>query len=379
MNLLNIGLGYKNIEINQNDYQLPFILLSNEYNLQYLEFIIDSEIVNNDIEIYENLYTITNSSQSQIINIDLNKSIYDFSGNKNNMFLLKNNKLDYIFNNGIKYNYENNNICIYLNNNEYNLDKYLIYIEQISMLNDYDTYDFYYNTLNTLPNDYIVDLIGIQTSQSSYSSYNIMISNSSNTLLFNVGINETPTTSSNNYLSITNSSQILNGNINYFKTYVDFYNNNIYYNSIITSSSSITTFLENNINNYISLNAISNNETIRANNKILIQKIKIINNPNITITTSSKQQNYVLNNNFIENILLDKNNIKYDLTYFENKYNNYISMEKNMLNTIHSLKIQVDPIINYLESSVLNLMKEINITYSQKTQIQMFIPNGDIS
>jgi len=74
------------------------------------------------------------------------------------------------------------------------------------MLNDYDTYDFYYNTLNTLPNDYIVDLIGIQTSQSSYSSYNIMISNSSNTLLFNVGINETPTTSSNNYLSITNSS-----------------------------------------------------------------------------------------------------------------------------------------------------------------------------
>jgi len=35
-----------------------------------------------------------------------------------------------------------------------------------------------------------------------------------------------------------------------------------------------------------------------------------------------------------------------------------------MLNTIHSLKIQVDPIINYLESSVLNLMKEINITYS---------------
>jgi len=62
MNLLNIGLGYKNIEINQNDYQLPFILLSNEYNLQYLEFIIDSEIVNNDIEIYENLYTITNSS-----------------------------------------------------------------------------------------------------------------------------------------------------------------------------------------------------------------------------------------------------------------------------------------------------------------------------
>jgi len=45
------------------------------------------------------------------------------------MFLLKNNKLDYIFNNGIKYNYENNNICIYLNNNEYNLDKYLIYIE----------------------------------------------------------------------------------------------------------------------------------------------------------------------------------------------------------------------------------------------------------
>ena len=383
MDFKNIGLAYKDIEVINNKLKSSYIYHSKEYNLKYIKLIIDSDVTNNDIEIYEDMNIINNTtSYSQIVNYDFSKSHYDLSGNKNNLYQQNNNIFNYEYNNGLRYLYNNldNIINIYFNKDEYSLlDNYYIYIKQLGYFYDYDIYNQYYNIMNTLPPDYIYDLLGIQISNSSYSSYNIqfypdIISNSSIQLY--QGISNTPTDSSNYYLTISNSSQILNGYVHPIETFINTQNGIIFYNNI-TFSSTISTsqWLSNNINNYITLNQIDN---IRKNDKVKLQKVEILKNPDITITTTQKTQIYnISNQNMMNNIVLDKSNVIYEYNKIYNNYNIMLEMQHDMLEQQYGIRIQVDPIVTYYESIKNSIQKYDNITYSSKTIMQATIPTGD--